>query len=215
MPGPSTALVVLFTLAAACELPADAAPSGTVYTVSQRRSAVRVHVGKSGLLSVAGHRHEVIAPVRGSISANAGDLAASSVELIFPTAEFQVLPEDEPAGDAPKVEQVMRGPRVLDATRFAEVRFRSRSVSGRATAASSGRTAYQLQVAGELSIHGVTRQITLPMTVTLDGGTLTSNGRATILQDQFGLTPVTAAGGTVRVRNEIEIDFEIIAERQR
>lgn len=109
----------------------------------------------------------------------------------------------------------MRGPRVLDATRFAEVRFRSRSVSGRATPASSGRTAYQLQVAGELSIHGVTRQITLPMTVTLDGGTLTSNGRATILQDQFGLTPVTAAGGTVRVRNEIEIDFEIIAERQR
>jgi len=184
------------------------------FVVSERRSSVLVHVGKSGLLPLAGHRHEVVAPVTGLISVNPGNLGASSVELAFATARFHVRPEGEPEGDAPKVEEVMRGPRVLDSARFGEIRFRSRTVSGRAV---GGRVAdeYEVQVTGDLTVHGVTREVVVPMRVVLDGETLTAKGRATIGHDQFGLTPVTAAGGTVRVRNEIEIGFEIVAERQR
>jgi len=183
------------------------------FVVSERRSSVLVHVGKSGVLSLAGHRHEVAAPVTGFINVDPGDLGASSVELAFATARFHVLPEGEPEGDAPKVEEVMRGPRVLDSARFGEIRFRSRTVSGRAV---GGRVAdeYEVQVTGDLTVHGVTREVVVPMRVVLDGDTLTAKGSGTIRHDQFGLTPVTAAGGAVRVRNDIEIGFEIVAERQ-
>jgi len=184
------------------------------FVVSERRSSVLVHVGKSGLLSLAGHRHEVAAPVTGLISVNPGNLGASSVELAFATARFHVRPEGEPEGDAPKVEEVMRGPRVLDSARFGEIRFRSRTVSGRAVGGAGGVDEYEVLVTGDLTVHGFTREVVVPMRVVLEGDTLTAKGRATIRHDQFGLTPVTAAGGTVRVRNEIEIGFEIVAERQ-
>jgi polyisoprenoid-binding protein YceI len=191
-----------------------ASPTGGTFVVSEGRSSVLVHVGKSGLLSLAGHRHEVAAPVAGRIDVDPRDVGASSVELAFATARFHVLPEGEPEGDAPKVEEVMRGPRMLDSVRFGEIRFRSRKVSGHAVG-STAAAEYEVQVTGDLSIHGVTREVAVPMKVVLDGDTLTAKGRSTIRHDQFGLVPVTAAGGTVRVRNEIEIGFEIVAERQR
>jgi len=187
--------------------------AGGAFVVNEERSAVRVHVGKSGAFSFAGHRHEVAAPVTGSITADPGDLSASSVELTFPTARFRVLPEGEPAGDPPKVEEVMRGPRVLEASAFPEVRFRSKRVTGHASASSSAE--YEVQVTGDLTIHGVTREVVVPMSVRLEGDTLTARGRSAVRHDQFGLTPVTAGGGTVRVSNEIEIDFEIVAARRR
>jgi polyisoprenoid-binding protein YceI len=192
-----------------------AAPAaGGTFVVSEGRSYVLVHVGKAGLLSFAGHQHEVEAPVAGRIDVDTGDVGASSVELTFAAARFRVRPEGEPQGDAPKVEEVMRGPRVLDSARFGEIRFRSRRVSGRAVSGSSAPAEYEVRVTGDLDIRGVTREVVVPMEVVLDGDTLTAKGRSTIRQDQFGLVPVTAAGGTVRVRNEIEIAFEIVAERQ-
>jgi polyisoprenoid-binding protein YceI len=199
---------ILVQVAAAASL-AD----GT-FVVSERRSSVLVHVGKAGALSFAGHRHEVAAPVTGLIRVDPGDLGASSVELTFATARFRVLTEGEPEGDAPKVEEVMRGPRVLDSARFGEIRFRSRTVSGRAVGGAGVAAEYEVQVTGDLTVLGVTREVVVPMKVVLDGDTLRARGQSTIRHDQFGLTPVTAAGGTVRVRNEIEIGFDIVAERR-
>ena len=186
--------------------------SGGAFVVNGERSAVRAHVGKSGAFSFAGHKHVVAAPVTGSITADPGNLGASLVELTFRTAGFRVLPEGEPAGDPPKVEEVMQGPRVLDSSRFPEVHFRSKRVTGHAA---SGPGEYEVQVTGDLAIHGVTREVVVPMSVKLDGDTLTAKGKSAVGHDQFGLTPVTAGGGTVRVSNEIDIDFEIVAARRR
>jgi polyisoprenoid-binding protein YceI len=191
--------------------PTEPAPAGA-FVVNEERSAVRVHVGKSGAFSFAGHKHEIAAPVAGSITADPANIAASSVELTFATPRFRVLPEGEPAGDPPKVEEVMRGPRVLESAAFPEVRFRSTRVTGQAKGTSS---VYAVQVTGDLTVHGVTREVVVPMTVTLDGDTLTAKGKSTIRHDQFGLTPVTAGGGTVKVSNEIGIDFDIVAARRR
>jgi polyisoprenoid-binding protein YceI len=167
-------------------------------------------VGKSGAFSFAGHRHEVQAPVSGTVAADPADLPASRVDLTFASVRLRVLPEGEPSGDAPKVEEIMHGPEVLDAVRFPEIHFRSKKVTGRALA----NGAYDLSLVGELSLHGVTREITLPVKVTLEGRILKATGETTVRHDQFGMKPVSAGGGTVKVANEIRIDFEIVAEQR-
>jgi polyisoprenoid-binding protein YceI len=182
--------------------------AGDTFVVIEDESAVRVHVGKSGLLSFAGHLHEVLAPVSGTVTADRTNLAASSVDLTFASARLGVSAQGEPGGDAPKVEAVMRGPEVLDVARFPEIRFRSTTVAGRE--ASPG--VYDLSLAGTLSLRGVTREIRIPVKVTLEGRTLAATGRTTLRHDQFGLKPVSAGGGTVKVANEIRIDFKIVAE---
>ena len=180
------------------------------YAVVESKSSVRVHVGKTGAFSFAGHKHEIQAPVSGTITADPANLPGSSVELAFASARLRVLGEGEPEGDAPKVEEVMRGPGVLDAIRFSEIRFISKRVTGRAL---SGGT-YELTLVGELSLHGVTREITVPVKVMFDGGTLTATGQTTLRHDQFGMKPVSAGGGLVRVANEIQIEFKVVAEQR-
>jgi polyisoprenoid-binding protein YceI len=186
-----------------------AGAEGTTYPVVGPKSSVRIHVGKSGAFSFAGHRHEVSAPVSGTITADPLNLSASSVDLTFASARLRVLPEGEGAGDAPKVEEVMHGPQVLDAVRFPEIHFRSKKVAGRTLPGG----VFELSLVGELSLHGVNQEITVPVKVTLDGRSLKATGQATLRHDQFGMKPVSAGGGTVKVANEIVIDFEIVAEQ--
>jgi polyisoprenoid-binding protein YceI len=184
------------------------AGAATVYTVAEAKSSVRIHVDKSGAFSFAGHRHEVQAPVSGTIAADPEDLSASSVELTFASGRLHVLPEGEPAGDAPRVEEVMHGPQVLDAVRFPEIQLRSKMVTGEKRPGGG----YDLILDAELSLHGVTREIRVPVKVTFEGRSLTATGQTTVRHDQFGMKPVSAGGGTVKVANDLHIDFEIVAD---
>jgi polyisoprenoid-binding protein YceI len=187
-------------------VPLAAAPR--TFVIDPAASSVRIHVGKSGAFSFAGHKHEVIAPaLSGEVTADAADLSASHVVLTFEAGALKVLPEGEPEGDPPKVEEAMRGSKVLDAARFPSIRFKSQRVSGR----DAGGGAYDLEVAGELALHGVTRAITLPVHVEVAGAVLTASGKTVLRHDQFGMEPVSVAGGSVKVKNEIAIEYRIVA----
>ena len=179
------------------------------FAVVEAKSTVRIHVGKSGALSFAGHRHEVMAPVSGTVTADPATVSASSLDLRFASARLRLLPEGEPTGDAPRVAEAKRGPEILDASRFPDIRFVSKKVQGQGSGGSD-----DLTIVGDLSLHGVTRELTVPVKVTLEGQMLTATGQATLRHDQFGMKPVSAGGGTVKVANEIRLDFRIVAERR-
>ncbi len=196
-------------LAAACVSAAGAAEQG--YTVVAEQSAVRIHVGKSGLFGFAGHAHEIAARVEGTVAADPADLARSSVSLSFDAKAIEVVAgRDEPAKDVPKVQAVMAGPEVLDVSRFPSVTFRSRSVAGKEI--SPG--VYDLQVNGDLTLHGITRSLTLPLRVEVAAETLTASGKVTLRQTDFGMKPVSV-GGVVNVKNELGVDFRIVARAGR
>jgi polyisoprenoid-binding protein YceI len=200
----------MLALLAAASAPATAAEQG--YTVVAEQSAVRIHVGKSGVFGFAGHEHEIAARVEGTVVADPADLARSSVTLAFDATAIEVVASrDEPAKDVPKIQAVMIGPDVLDVSRFPSIRFRSRSVSGKEV--SPG--VYDVQVAGDLDLHGVTRSLTLPLRVEVQADKLTATGKTVLRQTEFGMKPVSAGGGTVKVKNEIGLDFRIVARAGR
>ena len=182
------------------------------YTVMSEDSAVRIHVGKSGAFSFAGHSHEIAARVEGTVVTDPADLARASVTLSFDAKAIEVVPsKDEPAKDIPKVQAVMAGPEVLDVSRFPSVTFRSRSVAGKEI--SPG--VFEIQVTGDLNLHGVSRSLTLPMRVEVAADRLTATGKTVLRHSDFGMKPVSAGGGTVKVKNEIGIDYRIVARAGR
>lgn len=182
-------LVVCLFLAFICNLAAaQSAP------IDAARSKLTIHVEKSGLFSAFAHNHTVEAP----ISSGQLDPEKRSAMLSFNAKEMKVLDEGVKDSERAEIDQTMKSDKVLDVARFPEIRF----VSTNITAQDGNR----YQVRGDLTLHGVTKPVELPITL--------ANGRYTgsikMKQTDFGIAPVSIAGGTVKVKDVIEIVFEIV-----
>jgi polyisoprenoid-binding protein YceI len=171
---------------------------------------VRILVGRAGLFAFAGHDHEIVAPaIRGQVNLDRNDVSRSIIILEFGAGALQVSGVGEPAEDVPEVQRVMLSDRVLDVERFPTIAFRSRRI----TLAQQSADRLELRVTGELTLHGVTQPLTIPVTVALGTDRLTAQGKATVRQTSFAIRPVTAGAGTVRVKDEVEVIFSISARR--
>lgn len=161
--------------------------------VDVEHSTLTIRVFKSGLFSGFAHDHQIAAP----LSSGAVDLSALSVEVHFDARQLKVLDPNVSAGDRAKVQETMLSNQVLDAQRFPEIMFVSRSVKP------SGENAYNVE--GDLTLHGVTHPLTLP--VALRNGHY--SGSVNLKQTEFGITPISLVGGSVKVKDTVEITFDI------
>ncbi len=199
-----TATVFLCLLA--CTPLAAQEPAHRTYVLLPNECSVRIHVGKSGLFSFAGHNHVVEAPVaEGAIEADPENLAASSATVSFRTADLRVTGEGEPAKDVPKVQEKMVGPDVLDAARHERIAFTSQAVTG--SLVSPG--VYDLELTGTLALHGVERELKMPARVQVEGDRLVATGRTSFRQKLFGIKPVSVAG-VVNVKDELRIEYRFV-----
>jgi polyisoprenoid-binding protein YceI len=158
--------------------------------IDLERSQITVHVGKAGLFSMAGHEHQVRAPLaEGALD----DSASPKIHFLVETAKLTVLPEKDQA----QVQADMQK-KVLESDRFPEIRFESTSIQ------KSGE--HRWKVVGNLTLHGRTRPVTAE--VNLKEGAY--SGIANFKQTDYGIQPVAVAGGTVKVKDEMKIEFSIV-----
>jgi len=180
------------------------------YKVDPAGSRVLIHVGKAGLLSFAGHEHEVVAPrVRGTVAADPERPAQASVEVTFDASALRVTGAGEPAKDVAEVQRTMLGPECLDAERFPTIRFVSTSVA----AAGEEAGARRLTVHGTLTLHGVTRPVTVEARVDLRDDSVEASGTLTLRQTDFGIRPISKAG-VVTVKDELDIKWRLVGRRE-
>jgi polyisoprenoid-binding protein YceI len=165
-------------------------------TIDVAKSTLAIHVGKSGLFSVAGHEHWVDAPIaRGSFR----DGPNAAVEFVVEARRLKVRPDQESAQDQAKIQATMQR-EVLEIEKYPEIVFRSTSVA--ATGDHSWR------VTGTLNLHGVTKPIVAE--VRQEGAAYLGNAR--LKQTDFGIKRVSAGGGTVKVKDELEITFKVYGQ---
>ena len=96
---------------------ATAPPAEVAYDVDAARSSVVINVGRSGVFSFAGHTHTVAGPGRARPGGRGGQAISLGAPCACPSKPrgSTVQERGEPAGDAPKVQEAMLGPKVLDA----------------------------------------------------------------------------------------------------
>jgi polyisoprenoid-binding protein YceI len=179
-----------------------------IWTIDPGESDVRIHVGKAGLFSAAGHEHEVIAPgASGTVRLDPQQIERASIELTFEAASLKVTGKGEPAEDVPEVQETMLSERVLDVARHPRISFRSSQVT--VSTPSAGQL--RLRVAGELTLRGVTRPVQSAVEVQMSPNRLTGKGTVIVKQTDFGIQPVTAGLGTVRVKDEVTVSYTFSA----
>jgi hypothetical protein len=161
--------------------------------VDVANSSLKIHVYKTGLFSAFGHNHEIEAPIQ---SGEVSESGKPSVTLRVDARKLKVLdPEDTKS--RPQVQETMLGPQVLDSTRFPEIRFESSKIEPR------GQNRWIVN--GNLTLHGKSHPTTFDVVM----AEKTYRGTATIKQTDFGMTPITVAGGSVKVKDEVKVEFSI------
>ena len=163
--------------------------------IDVERSTLHIRVGKAGLFSAAGHEHWVSAPIEhGSFD----DAEPPYISFTI-TAGKLTVEADTSLSDAQQAEvQRTMQEKVLESGKYPEISFRSTSIE------KTGDENWTVR--GELSLHGQTH--TVSTVVRKQQGRFV--GQCRIKQTEFGIQPVRIAGGTVKVKNELEINFTIV-----
>jgi polyisoprenoid-binding protein YceI len=178
------------------------------YTIDSAHSHATIEVGKSGVFSfAAGHTHEVEArTIAGTLTVDADDPARSTVRVTVDASALRVTGKGESADDVPKVQETMAGAQVLDVRSYPTITFASTSIVVK------GHTPTTLEtiVSGQLTIRNVTHPISVPVSVHIDGQTLSATGRFPVKQTEFGMKPVSVAG-VVSVKDAVNVSFAIEA----
>jgi polyisoprenoid-binding protein YceI len=201
------ALAILLAIMAALA----AAQQSEELVIDPGQTTITLHVGRAGVFGFAGHDHEVVAPaVQGQIALDRSNISRSTVSATFDATALKVTGKGEPAEDVPEVQQVMLSDRVLDVQRYPTITFRSRQVSVLKQSTNQA----TLRVTGDLTLHGVSRPLDVPVTVEFTTNGLRASGKTTVQQSQFGIRPVTAGVGTVRVKDDVDVMFSITATRR-
>ncbi|MGC1106089.1 MAG: YceI family protein [Candidatus Acidiferrales bacterium] len=176
----------------ACLWPAIVAGQGR--TIDTGHSVVTIHVFKSGVFSGFAHNHEIAAPIaEGTV-----EVSKQRVSLRMDARSMRVLDPEVSESTRSEIQKTMQGSTVLDSERFPEITFQSTRVEQ----AGNG----HWSVRGNLTLHGQTKPVTVD--VTLKDGHY--RGTATLKQRDFGMSPVSIAGGTVKVKDELKIEFDIV-----
>lgn len=64
--------------------------------------------------------------------------------------------------------------------------------------------------AGSLTVAGVTRPVELKLNISTEGEKIIIRGTKNLLMKDFGIEPPTMMMGTIRTKNEIEINFDVV-----
>jgi len=160
-------------------------------------SSLTIRVYKTGLFSAFAHDHEINAPIRqGSF-----DEQKQTVELNVDARTLRVVDPGVSDSERAQIQATMRGPKVLDSEKFADISFHSTTIEP----AGEGKWT----VNGELTLHGQTH----PVKLEVQGEKGHYRGSAVLKQKDFGITPVSIAGGSVKVKDEIRVEFDISGKR--
>jgi polyisoprenoid-binding protein YceI len=207
---------LVLVLAAAGNSRDGTARAAEVYRIVPGESELRVLVFRSGTLAGLGHNH-VVSSSALSGTVTAGDTAAASaVEILLPVASLVV---DDPAvraeegsafsaetseKDVKGTRRNMLGPKLLRADQFDEIRIVAERIAGEFP---------NVDVEAAITIRGSRRVVRLPAAVERHDDTIMASGQAEISHAELGLSPFTAAFGTMRVGEEMTFKYRIVARK--
>ena len=180
------------------------------YRLDANQSKFIAHALAGGLLWFKGHDHLVaVRGFTGEAQLTPDSITPASLEL---TAKTESMVETSSVFTDQQKQIINKELReiVLQPDQYPEIVFRSTNVTGKTT----GSNQYDLKVTGDLTLHGVTRQITIPTKVTVMGNDLRAQGEFSINRGDFKVKATSAVHGLVRIRDKVKFTFDIVGHQQ-
>lgn len=178
------------------------------YKLVPAESSLWVFVAKAGLFSAFAHDHQIgVKSFSGSITVPESGATSGALTLDIEAQSLTVLDQKVSEKDRTEIFNSMHST-VLESEKYPKIAFKSAAISD---LKQTGEQTYNFTVNGDLSLHGVTKRIAVPVGATITPQQLRATGKYTLRQTDFGIKPYSAAGGAVKVKNEVVVNFNIVA----
>ncbi len=184
--------------------------------VNPARARIYVHVFKTGM----GHEHAVVGLVKEGVihlgaTRNAGRVVADLTSFVAdPDYARKVLglPGTTDTDTQRKVTSNMLSADVLDVLKFATATGTIDSAQVLQQPSTNGLPQYLLE--GELTLHGVTKKMSVVAEAVEQNGWVRLRGHVSLRQSDFGITPYTAMLGALGVADQLELygEADIVKE---
>ena len=183
------------------------APATVTYNLDASQSKFMAHANAGGLLWFKGKDHHLAArDFMGQVEITPDAITPASLRLVVKAASLQETGAEFTQPQKDIINKELREI-VLHPDRYPDITFQSTNV----TVKDLGR--HEVKIDGNLTLHGVTKRITIPAVVTLSGDTLRAVGEFSIDRDDFGVKATSAFHGLVRVRDTVKFEFDIVGRR--
>jgi polyisoprenoid-binding protein YceI len=179
------------------------------YVIDPGISRFTARAFATGLLSVLGHSPTIgIHGFGGEVHLPPDSLDGASLHLKIEGSSLAVLDQISDK-DRREMERQMRD-EVLETARFPQIVYECARVTGQA-----GAGEYGVTLDGQLTLHGVTRSQPVEARVTVMGSLLRASGEFTVRQSDYNIKPVSSVGGTLKLKDELKLAFDIAARKQK
>lgn len=188
----------------------EAKNSGARYRIDAVHSEFTVQAFAEGLLSFVGHNPTfAVRKFGGEIQFAADETKVDSLLLIVQSNSLGLL-DDVSDKDAIEIEQTTDD-KVLETKRFPEITFVSKDVSLERISNNQ----FNVRANGFLSLHGETRRQMIEAEAEINAENIRAVGDFKLSQSDFNIERIKSLGGTLKVKDEVEISFDITAEKVR
>src|SRR5215204_4335289 len=175
-----------------------ASPQTAVYKLDASRSKFMIRAYAGGLLWFKGHDHFVQArDFAGEARLTPGSVSPASLTLTVRAASLAETREVFTEQQKKIIDGELRDI-VLEPDKYPDITFKSTDVSVDARGG-----VFKVKLGGDLTLRGVTRRVSIPAEVTLEGPDLHARGEFDIKRSDFKVPATSAFHGTVRVRDRL------------
>ena len=192
----------------------EAAKKGeAVYRVDPQQSRVFMRTGRDGPMKAAGHDHVIASTNVEGLVLLSDDPGKSRADLRLPLQQLLV---DEPAyRERFGLEPDLPASAIEGTTRNMQDKVLESGLFPWATVGVRLLSLQDTQAALDVNVtmHGTSFDYRVPAEVIVDRDALRVTGTMSIDHADFGLTPFSAAGGLLRVADDIEVVFDLLATR--
>jgi polyisoprenoid-binding protein YceI len=187
------------------------APQQVAYTLDASRSKFMAHASRSGLLWFKGKSHHLAASdFSGTVQLTPQSITPASLRLVVKAASLHETGADFTDQEKQIIDKELKDI-VLHPDQYPDIVFQSTNVTAKPAKTGGG---YDVRLTGDLTLHGTTRRIEIPATVTLNGDEMRAVGKFSIDRDDYKVKATSAFHGMVRVDDDVKFEFDIVGKRQ-
>ena len=210
-------LLLLIAFVAAPQAYAQDPASGEEFRVDSDASWLRVMAWPDGPLKRFGHHHVISHHgISGTVNVAPDPMAStfalelSVLDLVVDDPDQRALEGEEFEGEVPQddIEGTrgnMLSENLLHGEQFPAITIQSSAIAG---------SLPDVNITAIFTVKGVEQSVTIPATIDLTDEAFTASGEIELTHDAFGLSPFTAMGGALSVRDLLVFRYHIAGTRQ-